>query len=248
MYERQPFWAILSDKAAGQSVIERSTMGLMDKVKAQATQLAQKTQETARDSKAKFDQAQGKRHGDAMLRDLGALVYAERTGRGTPESQEQVDKLVADISTFEAENGINLASQPADQPADDSPGAASADPPGAPASRYPSSPDPAAGFGSVPPSRYPAAATPAAASPAAPPPAADFAATPAAASPAAPPPAADFGAPPAGSPAAPPPAADFGAPPAGSPAAPPPAADFGAPPAAAYPSAAEPPEADSQQG
>jgi hypothetical protein len=238
MYERQPFWVILSDKAAGQSVIERSTMGLMDKVKAQATQLAQKTQETARDSKAKFDQAQGKRHGDAMLRDLGALVYAERTGRGTPESQEQVDKLVADISTFEAENGINLAAQPADQPTDDSPGAASADPPGAPASRYPSSPDPAAGFGSVPPSRYPGAATPAA----------DFGATPAAASPAAPPPAADFGAAPAASPAAPPPAADFGAPPAGSPAAPPPAADFGAPPAAAYPSAAEPPEADSQQG
>jgi hypothetical protein len=201
-------------------------MGLMDKVKAQATQLAQKTQETARDSKAKFDQAQGKRHGDAMLRNLGALVYAERTGRGTPESQEQVDKLVADISTFEAENGLNLASQPAD----DSPGAASADPPGAPASRYPSSPDPAAGFGSVPPSRYPAAATPAAASPAAPPPAADFAATPAAASP-----------------AAPPRAADFGAPPAGSPAAPPPAADFGAPPAPAYPSAPEAPEADSQE-
>jgi hypothetical protein len=210
-------------------------MGLMDKVKAQATQLAQKTQETARDSKAKFDQAQGKRHGDAMLRDLGALVYAERTGRGTSESQEQVDKLVADISAFEAENGINLASQSADQPADDSPGAAApADPPAAPASRYPSSPDPAAGFGSAPPSRYPAAATSAAGFPAAPPPP--------------PPPAADFGGARAASPAASPPAADFGAPPAGSPAPPPPAADFGAPPAAAYPSAPEPPEADSQQG
>ena len=59
-------------------------MGSMDKVKAQATQLAQKTEETARDSKAKFDQAQGKRQSDAMLRNLGALVYAERTGRGTP--------------------------------------------------------------------------------------------------------------------------------------------------------------------
>ena len=212
-------------------------MGLMDKVKAQATQLAQKTQETARDSKAKFDQAQGKRHGDAMLRNLGALVYAERAGRGTPESQEQVDKLVADISAFEAENGINLAAQSADQPVADSPGAAPADPAGAPASRYPSSPEPAADFGSAPPSRYPAA----------PPPAADFAATPAAASPAAPPPAADFGAPPAASPAPPLPAADFGAPPAGSPAPPPPAADFGAPPAPAYPPAPEPPEAGSQE-
>jgi hypothetical protein len=196
-------------------------MGLMDKVKAQATQLAQKTQETARDSKAKFDQAQGKRHGDAMLRNLGALVYADRTGRGTPDTQQQVDQLVADISAFESENGINLAAQPADQQPADSPGTAPADPAGAPASRYPSAPPgPAADFGSAPPSRYPAAA---------------------------PPPAADFGAPPAASPAAPPPAADFGAPPAASPAAPPPAADFGAPPAAAYPSAPEPPEAGSQQ-
>jgi len=203
-------------------------MGLMDKVKAQATQLAQKTQETARDSKAKFDQAQGKRHGDAMLRNLGALVYAERTGRGAPESQQQVDKLVADISAFEAENGINLAAQSADQPADDSPGAAApADPPAAPASRYPSpSPD----FGTAPSSRYTAAA--AAPPPAASPPAADFVAPPAA-SPAPPPTAADFGSPAAAAPASSPPAADFGAPPAGSPAAPPPAADFGAPPAAA---------------
>ncbi len=210
-------------------------MGLMDKVKAQATQLAQKTQETARDSKAKFDQAQGKRQSDAMLRNLGALVYAERTGRGTPESQQQVDKLVADISAFEAENGINLAAQPADQPAADSPGA-SADPPGAPASRYPSAP-PEPATGSAPPSRYPAA----------PPPAADFGAPPVA-TPAPPPPAADFGAPPVASPAPPPPAADFGAPPVATPAAPPPAADFGAPPAAAYPSAPEPPEAGSQEG
>src|ERR1022692_3890138 len=138
MYERQPFWAILSDKAAGQSVIERSTMGLMDKVKAQATQLAQKTQETARDSKAKFDQAQGKRHGDAMLRDLGALVYAERTGRGTAESQEQVDKLVADISAWGGKNGTTRAPHPDPPPPPAPPGAASADPPGAPASRYPS--------------------------------------------------------------------------------------------------------------
>jgi len=194
-------------------------MGLMDKVKAQATQLAQKTQETARDSKAKFDQAQGKRHGDAMLRNLGALVYAERTGRGTPDTQQQVDQLVADISAYEAENGINLASQPADQQFADSPGAASADPAGAPASRYPSAPaEPTADLGSAPPSRYTAA----------------------------PPPAADFGAPrAAGYPSAPPPTADFGAPPAAAyPAAPPPAADFGAPPAAAYPAAPEPPPAD----
>jgi hypothetical protein len=90
-------------------------MGLMDKVKAQATQLAQKTQETARDSKAKFDQSQANKRADAMLRNLGALVYAERTGRGTDDTQGQIDKLVADISAHEAQNGINLAQQ-VDQP------------------------------------------------------------------------------------------------------------------------------------
>jgi hypothetical protein len=90
-------------------------MGLMDRVKAQATQLAQKTQETARDSKAKFDQAQAHRRADGLLRNLGALVYAERTGRGGDDSQAQIDKLVAEISAHEAQNGINLTQQ-ADQP------------------------------------------------------------------------------------------------------------------------------------
>jgi hypothetical protein len=93
-------------------------MGLMDKMKAQATQISQKAQETARDGKVKFDQAQAKRRADAMLRNLGALVYAERTGRGAADSQAQVDKLVADISAHEAENGISLSPEAADQSGD----------------------------------------------------------------------------------------------------------------------------------
>ena len=56
-------------------------MGLMDKVRAQGTQLAQRAQDTAREGKVKLDQAQAKRRADAMFRDLGATVYAERTGR-----------------------------------------------------------------------------------------------------------------------------------------------------------------------
>lgn len=89
-------------------------MSLMDKVKAQATQIAHKTQETARESKVKYDQAQAKRRADVMLRNLGAVVYAEHTGRGTGDSQAQVDKLVADIKTHEAENGISLMPEQAD--------------------------------------------------------------------------------------------------------------------------------------
>jgi hypothetical protein len=86
-------------------------MGLMDKVKAQATVLAQVTQETARDGKARFDQAQAKRRADALLRNLGAAVYAERTGRSTPETEAQIDKLVADLSAHESEHGVNLTAQ-----------------------------------------------------------------------------------------------------------------------------------------
>ncbi len=103
-------------------------MGLMDKVRAQATQLAQKTQETARDSKVKFDQAQAKRRGEVMLRNLGAMVYADRTGRGTPDTAAEIDRLVTEISSHEAEHEISLAREPTDHPQADVPGAASAEP------------------------------------------------------------------------------------------------------------------------
>jgi hypothetical protein len=105
-------------------------MGLMDKVKAQATVLAQKTQETAREGKARLDQAQANRHADTLLRNLGALVYAEHTNRGTPDSQDQVAKLIAEISAHEAENGINLSTQSVGFPG---PGAPSQGAPGGPA-------------------------------------------------------------------------------------------------------------------
>jgi len=83
-------------------------MGLMDKVKGQASQLAQKTQETAQGGKAKLDQAQASRRADALLRQLGGAVYAERTGRGTADSQAKIDKLINDTSAVERENDLNL--------------------------------------------------------------------------------------------------------------------------------------------
>jgi hypothetical protein len=83
----------------------------MDKVKAQATQIAQKSQEAAREGKARIDQAQANRHADTLLRNLGALVYAEHTGRAAADSQDQIARLIAEISAHEAENGINLSAQ-----------------------------------------------------------------------------------------------------------------------------------------
>jgi hypothetical protein len=87
-------------------------MGLMDKVKAQASQVAQKTQETAQEGKAKLDQAQASRRADALLRQLGAATFAERTDRGTAGSHAKIDKLINDLSALERENGLNLTDQP----------------------------------------------------------------------------------------------------------------------------------------
>ncbi len=81
-------------------------MGLMDKVKAQGSQLAQVAQDAAREGKVKLDQAQAKRRADALFRDLGAAVYAERTGRGSPDSKERIDRLVDALSRQEADQGL----------------------------------------------------------------------------------------------------------------------------------------------
>ena len=95
-------------------------MGLMDKVRAQGTQIAQMAQETAREGKVKLDQAQAKRRADAMFRDLGATVYAERTGRGTPDSQAKIDRLVDALSRQEASQG--LGDPDGSAPGDSAPG------------------------------------------------------------------------------------------------------------------------------
>jgi hypothetical protein len=96
-------------------------MGLMDKVRAQGTQLAQRAQETAREGKVKLDQAQAKRRADAMFRDLGATVYAERTGRGNQDTKDKIDRLVDALSRQEAEQGLG------DQAGDHAPGGTAPD-------------------------------------------------------------------------------------------------------------------------
>lgn len=85
-------------------------MGLMDKVKAQATVLAQRAEDTARDMQAR-------RQADAMLRDLGAAAYAERTGRSTDQTEAKIDKLVSALSAHETQYGVDLtAPRPAPAP------------------------------------------------------------------------------------------------------------------------------------
>jgi hypothetical protein len=81
-------------------------MGLMDRMREQASQLAQKTQEAAQEGRSMLDQAQARRRADAMFRDLGAAVYAERTGRGGTDGADKIDRLIKALSRQEAEQGL----------------------------------------------------------------------------------------------------------------------------------------------
>jgi hypothetical protein len=79
-------------------------MALMDKMKAQAQQLAQKAQEAGKAGQAKLEDVQAKRRSDALLRQLGAAVYAQRTN-SSDENAAEIERLVGELKAFEAENG-----------------------------------------------------------------------------------------------------------------------------------------------
>ena len=81
-------------------------MGLMDRMREQATVLAQQAQEAAREGRVKLDQAQARRRADAMFRDLGAALYAERTGRAGPDNAAKIERLVNALQRQEAEQGL----------------------------------------------------------------------------------------------------------------------------------------------
>ncbi len=81
-------------------------MGLMDRMRDQVNQLAQMTQEAAQEGRAKLDQVQARRQADAMFRDLGAAVYAERTGRAGPDGPDKIERLIKALSRQEAEQGL----------------------------------------------------------------------------------------------------------------------------------------------
>ena len=70
-------------------------MGLLDKAMAKGQELAAKGQE-------KLAETQDKRKEDTLLRDLGAAVFAERTGRGTGETAAEIERLVAELREVEA--------------------------------------------------------------------------------------------------------------------------------------------------
>ena len=122
-------------------------MGLLDKVKAQATAATEMAKDAAAKGQAKLDEAQAKKAAEGMLRDLGAAFYATKTGRTTPTTDADVERLVAALQQHESEHGpLTLAPEsaaagPTAAPAGDGATGAPAPPP-PPQAADPASPPP----------------------------------------------------------------------------------------------------------
>ena len=122
-------------------------MGLLDKVKAQATAATEMAKDAAAKGQAKMNDVQAKKTADGMLRDLGAAFYATKTGRATPTTDADIERLVAALQQHESEHGpVTLAPEsaaggPTAAPAGDDAAAAPAPPP-PPQAADPASPPP----------------------------------------------------------------------------------------------------------
>lgn len=81
-------------------------MGLMDKVKAQATQIADKAQQAGQVGQAKIAELQAKRKADALLLELGGIVYSDRVGRPVTDGETRTADVVARLQACEADLGL----------------------------------------------------------------------------------------------------------------------------------------------
>jgi hypothetical protein len=86
-------------------------MGFLDKAKEQMAVATTVAKDAAQKGQAKIDAAQAKRAADALLRDLGAAVYAQQTGRANSATPAQIEKLTSALKDHEAAHGqIDLGS------------------------------------------------------------------------------------------------------------------------------------------
>jgi uncharacterized protein (DUF2164 family) len=130
-------------------------MGLMDKVKAQATQLADKAQQAGQMGQAKLNDLQAKRKGDAMLLELGGEFYSQKVGRADAGVETRMAGLVARLQAYEAEHGtIGVTSADASTPDAPAGGVPTSSVPPTASTPAPSAPPPAASAGPIPQAQY----------------------------------------------------------------------------------------------
>ena len=80
-------------------------MGLVDKVRQQATQVVGKAQEAGKVGQAKLEALQARRRADGVLTELGAIAFRARSDRARPGDERRADDLVAQLRQYEAEYG-----------------------------------------------------------------------------------------------------------------------------------------------
>jgi hypothetical protein len=77
-------------------------MGLMDKVKAQATVLVDKAQTGVQQGQTKLAEMQSGKQADHLLRELGAYVFLSERNRAQPDSEAKVAKIMGELDALEA--------------------------------------------------------------------------------------------------------------------------------------------------
>ncbi len=116
-------------------------MGLLDKAKDRVAQATELAKDAAQKGQAKLDEVQTKKSTDGVLRDLGAAFYATKTGRSTPSTDGDIERLIGVLQAHEAQHGsLTLAPESAAA----APTAAPAPPPAAADPSSPPPPPPAA--------------------------------------------------------------------------------------------------------
>lgn len=96
-------------------------MGLLDKAKEKATQIAGQAKE-------KLDDVKEKREVDKLLDDLGRIVYRQRTDRSDATDEAEIVRLVAELRKLEDEGAEVIPSPAAAEEATDTPAPAAGDP------------------------------------------------------------------------------------------------------------------------
>jgi hypothetical protein len=132
-------------------------MGLMDKVKAQATQLADKAQQAGQAGQAKLADFQAKRNADGLLLELGGIVYSQKVGRATPGADARITELVGQVQAFEAEHGavdVTVADAAPVDAATAAGGVPTSSVPPMSSTPAPQAPPPAASAGPIPQAQY----------------------------------------------------------------------------------------------
>jgi hypothetical protein len=81
-------------------------MGLLDKAKEKASHLAEQ-------AKDKIGEVKERRKADDLLDDLGKILYRQRTERGEPGDDAEIDRIVGELRALEADGAEIVPPPPA---------------------------------------------------------------------------------------------------------------------------------------